>query len=99
MNRELKPCPFCGGDKLKIDSKTKLFGFNGLEDRIEYHTFSVRCNKCHARGGAIGGKVNTAKRKGFEKFFTTDYELKQKAIVFWNKRADNPELLNAEDSL
>lgn len=25
--------------------------------RVEMHTYSVRCNTCHARGGAVGGRV------------------------------------------
>lgn len=36
MKQTLKPCPFCGSDKLKIDNRKG--------------TYSIRCNRCHARG-------------------------------------------------
>lgn len=44
---ELKPCPFCGSDKLKLVKK-----------RTTYHghkayVASVRCNCCNARGGTV----------------------------------------------
>lgn len=57
---EAKACPFCGSEKLKVDSKA-----NGYIDKrtgehhkywrdhhdTPYGNFTVRCNKCHARGG------------------------------------------------
>ena len=84
---ELKPCPFCGSAKLKIDKKSTLYGYNGLDIRSERHTYSVRCNVCHARGGAIGGFVVVDRRvtKVPDKF-TTDDELKEKVISAWNRR-------------
>lgn len=36
---DLKPCPFCGGTKLKIDRKSRLAGWNGLDMRVEMHTY------------------------------------------------------------
>lgn len=39
---DLKPCPFCGGTKLKVERKSSLAGFNGLDERVDRHTFSVR---------------------------------------------------------
>lgn len=90
---KLKSCPFCGGTKLKIEKKSKLAGFNGLDERVEQHTFSVRCNCCYARGGAIGGKV-IPHRKLFEgkelpypEWAKTDDELKELAVDIWNRRA------------
>lgn len=85
---KLKPCPFCGGDKLKLDKKSKLVGFNGLSVRVENWTYSVRCNTCHARGGAIGGKVAPFNKILDEqpKGLTTIDELKRKAIEKWNTR-------------
>ena len=38
MSKELKPCPFCGSAKLKIDKKSTLYGYNGLDMRAERHT-------------------------------------------------------------
>ena len=92
MNNELKPCPFCGGMKLKIERKSVYAGTNGLGQRVERMTYSVRCNKCHARGGAVGGKVLSLYRFSITKlpdWATTDVALKQQAIEVWNRRADN----------
>lgn len=92
---ELKPCPFCGSTKLKVDKKSKHVGYNGLDHRIEYHTYSVRCNVCHARGPACGGKVMPYDRLFYmgemplPNWATTDDALINKAIEAWNGRNDN----------
>ena len=92
MNTELKPCPFCGSSKLKVDRKSTFSGYNGADQRVEQHTYSVRCNVCHARGSTVGGKVIP----GFKLFCmgeyplpdwaTTDDVLEAKAIMAWNRR-------------
>ena len=88
---DLKPCPFCGGTKLKIDRKSRLAGWNGLDMRVEMHTYSVRCNTCHARGGAVGGRVIDdpwTRCTQLPDWATTDKALEAKAIEAWNRRAD-----------
>lgn len=50
---KLKPCPFCGSTKLKIDSKRKLIHYK----HTVYYTTSVRCSCCHARGETTSGEV------------------------------------------
>lgn len=42
---KLRPCPFCGSTKLKVESKHNEYA----------HTASVRCNKCYARGSTVSG--------------------------------------------
>ena len=89
---ELKPCPFCGSTKLKIESKSVLAGYNGLDQRVERTTYSVRCNVCHARGGAVSGKTLSLYRFSIAKlpdWATEDTTIKEKAIETWNRRADN----------
>lgn len=87
QNDKLLPCPFCGSDKLKIDYKSTLIGYNGIDERVERWTFSVRCNSCHARGGTVGGKVIPFKYADVErKGITTKEELKDKCITSWNTR-------------
>jgi Lar family restriction alleviation protein len=87
---ELKPCPFCGSTKLKIDRKSRLAGWNGLDMRVEMHTYSARCNTCHARGGSVGGRVmNDPVNTRLPNWATTDKTLEAKAIEAWNRRADN----------
>ena len=94
---KLKPCPFCGSEKLKIESKSVFAGYNGLEQRVNRVTYSVRCNKCHARGGAISGKILASFKfilNGEElmpTWATTDSELKQKAVDKWNRRVKDDE--------
>jgi hypothetical protein len=58
---ELKKCPFCGSEKLKIDSKSGQIHYyqkNGMSP-WQHVVFSVRCNKCNARGGAVGADLPT----------------------------------------
>jgi hypothetical protein len=88
---ELKPCPFCGSTKLKVECKSVLDGYIGDIHRVKRMTFSVRCNKCHARGGAVGGRVIDSFRfsmteKDLPEWATTDTWLKERAIEAWNRR-------------
>lgn len=89
---ELKPCPFCGGTKLKIEQKSTFAGYNGLDHRVERHTYSVRCNICHARGGTVGGKViqhfhlYVGREIPIPEWATTDDVLQNKAVEAWNRR-------------
>ena len=81
---ELKPCPFCDGTKLKVERKSRLAGRNGLDMRVEMHTYSVRCNTCHARGGAVGGRVMNdlwAHCTQLPDWATTDKTLEAKAAA------------------
>ena len=87
----LMPCPFCGGTKLKIEKKSTFAGYNGLDERVDRHTFSVRCNTCNARGGTAGGKVvqhyhGHSLRADWE---TNDGELERLSVRAWNRRDDN----------
>lgn len=89
---DLKHCPFCGGKKLKIERKSRLAGRNGLDMRVEMHTFSVRRNTCHARVGTAGGRVIYTPWTRCAQppdWTTTDKALEAKAIEAWNRRADN----------
>ena len=74
---ELKPCPFCGSTSLVVKSK-----HNGEVFYIGTHSASVRCNKCHARGGTASCKAST-------KTYSADTEAIEKAIKLWNRRCDN----------
>ena len=88
---ELKPCPFCGYNKLKIDRKRKRAGYTGLDDIVYYDTYSVRCPKCFGRGGAVGGRVlaGILYVDRIPEWATTADELKSKAAEAWNRRAEN----------
>lgn len=86
---KLEPCPFClVQSHLKLECKSSLSGFNGLDWRVERHIWSVRCNVCHARGPAVGGNVIDhllAPEEAMPSWATTDEELKAKAIILWNR--------------
>ena len=88
---ELKPCPFCGSTKLKIESKSRYAGCTGIDALVEQDTYSVRCNVCHARGGTGGGRVIKSHlyvyRDNMPEWAVTSEELKQKSIEAWNRRA------------
>ena len=90
---ELKPCPFCGSGKLKIESKSVRAGYTGIGALVEHDTYTVRCNVCHARGGTVGGKVIKSMRYMYKdkmpEWATTDDALKEKAIEAWNRRAED----------
>ena len=82
---KLKPCPFCGGTKLKIDKKSKLIHYR----HVSNCTFSVRCSCCHARGGTVSGEVRSGVGEPVSNKLT-DYEtLKFRAIEAWNRRVEN----------
>jgi Lar family restriction alleviation protein len=80
MNKELKPCPFCGSTSLKVESK-----HNGRNCHTGTHSATVRCSKCHARG-------STASSKAGYKIYSVSEEAINRAIELWNRRAgDNGE--------
>ena len=78
--KKLKPCPFCGSTKLKIDQKTSSNKkFNPETKKCEkFIVVTVRCNKCHTRGPTTS-------------MYATQYDkptkvLQEKAIDVWNAR-------------
>ena len=73
---ELKPCPFCGSTRLKIVSK-----HNGRYHYTGTHSATVRCCKCHARGGTVSCKVE-------ESYHCANKETEQRAVEVWNRRAN-----------
>ena len=76
MELEIIPCPFCGGTKLKVESK-----HNGRHYYEGTHSATVRCNKCHARGPTASCKVE----KG--KLYVDEYTM-QRAVELWNERVN-----------
>lgn len=84
---ELEKCPFCGSTKLKVESKSAMIGTNGLDVPVDRYTYSVRCNVCHARGPARGGKVlRYTLNLELPDWAKTQSELYEQAIEAWNRR-------------
>ena len=52
-----KSCPFCGKNKLKVDSRKGSSA--GWEKNVHLFSYvvSVRCNCCHARGPSVSVKI------------------------------------------
>ena len=74
MELEIKPCPFCGNTKLKVESK-----HHGAHYYSGTHSASVRCGKCHARGPTASCKVTKEQMHA-------DQETNNRAIELWNAR-------------
>lgn len=91
MATELKPCPFCGGTTLKIEGQCKTTSYSKNRGLDEFRC-SVRCNKCHARGGTASGYTRNAfyalNEIGKELLKHPD-QIKEKAIEAWNRRAQD----------
>lgn len=81
---ELKPCPFCGSVKLKLDSKKinrpRFLEAGKWEDG---HTSSIRCKRCHARGPTVTVWVPRHTICGILEL------IKDKAEEAWNRRAED----------
>ena len=81
MNKQLKPCPFCGSDVYL--EKKPLWSELGGTKRGYYgcYEYVIECNNedcgCHV------------KLPGNDTVYTTDEEAKENAIKAWNRRADN----------
>lgn len=74
---KLKPCPFCGSDKLKIDSK-RTFAYGNKK----HCSVTVRCMKCHARSPVVGIKMPDGRYN--------EREICEEAVIeAWNRRVDN----------
>lgn len=77
--KELKPCPFCGGKAILTDGKPKTFGtFEAL----------VICKDCSASVVGVSS-INFSTRK----FEENGYDIaREQAIKAWNRRVDNANL-------
>ena len=86
---ELKPCPFCGSESVKVTGRYRR---KWSSQGVGYNTYSVKCNKCHARGGTASGYTRNALYELTERGETvleTEYQIIQRAVTAWNRRADN----------
>ena len=74
MKEELKPCPFCGSDKLKLEKKaTKYKGHKA-------YVASIRCNSCHASGGTVTNLTSP---------YAVKEDVEDVARRRWNRRAND----------
>lgn len=73
--KELKPCPFCGGEKLIITDCIELEDCNNFE-KCEYEPYYTVC--CDFNQGGCGATTGFCLNK-------------QEAIEAWNRRAGEQE--------
>lgn len=93
---ELKRCPFCGSNKLKIESSSSQRRnhqrtYHGEWVLYRHYVMSVRCNCCHARGTTVSGDVVVMpKMAEFElDGYTTVENIENMAVEAWNERDEN----------
>lgn len=79
---KIKPCPFCGSNKTKVNSQSQWFNHYSCR----YYKYSVRCKICLARGSLVGGYVLVGEKIMNNMEYTTTEELELKAINAWNNR-------------
>ena len=86
----LKPCPFCGSRKLKIEVKNGGTRYrNELMQRVNYKIYTVRCNSCFARGGTSGGLVgdrDISPKANIAHLLDDPRDLRERAVELWNRR-------------
>ena len=91
MPNELKPCPFCGSENVKIGGHGKSTRW-ARENGLHQVTYTVRCNYCHARGGTSSGYTRNALynlTKVGQSFLETEFDIIQRAVTAWNRRAND----------
>lgn len=81
---ELKPCPFCGSNSVKIDGTRKYNSYHNVYNE----RLSVRCTKCHSRGApASGHTMNYLYGEPGVKVIDRS-EIERLAVELWNRRAN-----------
>lgn len=87
---DLKPCPFCGNDKIKVKSRyVRNFSV------VRVSRFQAHCTRCHSRGATITGAYRYSWIVGVpdwvSKYVKIEEKeaLEQKAIEAWNRRASD----------
>ena len=89
MNGELKPCPFCGHEGLKI-TKKRSGNYRRAGDSIQ-----VICNRCKARGPIFKSKYKEVKDHNGAVMFSLPVAEDVKATM--QRAADACNVREAED--
>jgi Lar family restriction alleviation protein len=79
MDKQLKPCPFCGGEAKVVSSTTQL----PFSEEINY--FEVTCTKCGITP-YFSKEDNLYYKKNHKEI---EEKLIQEVIEMWNRRINN----------
>ena len=85
---DMELCPFCGSTKLKTERTIKSTHYSRNRG-LDHVVCSVRCNKCHARGGTASGYTRNAMYKLTEdgaKLLEPMAQIEARAVAAWNRR-------------
>lgn len=74
---KLKPCPFCGSEKVKVMLK---------HDRIYGRCWFVQCQNCYSKGTSM---VESMDRQEPEEAYDQIISATNKAKDAWNRRAND----------
>lgn len=73
---KLKPCPFCGNEKIEILTDNEINGLDDFNSNYNEHPYFLACCSTYVNDcGATGGEGKSV----------------QEAIDKWNKRVDTDE--------
>lgn len=77
MGENLKPCPFCGSEEVKVVLE---------HDRECGRCWYVQCQRCYAQGSSMVESMgNQELDKAYEQIITATNE----AIAAWNRRVND----------
>lgn len=76
---DLKPCPFCGSDKLDLQYRQAL----DKKHRYGKYDAAIYCRHCHAYGSRV-----KSENVIFSDRITREEAMKQMAIMLWNRRVN-----------
>ena len=74
---DLKPCPFCGSDKLDFQYRQAL----DKKHRYGKYDAAIYCRHCYAYGARV-----KSENVIFSDSITREEAMKQMAIMLWNRR-------------